>query len=166
MLNRITQTGRPVLLTVLGLVLAIGALMPVTEAAAQNEQFMELLRKDLQTDKIALMTAALELTDPQGEVFWPIYREYQLELSKIGDAKIAQIKDYAANYENMSAEKASELVKISFDLQEKQLKLMKKTHKKVSKEIDPIVAARFTQVENQLLMLINLQVASEMPLVK
>ena len=70
-MNRIKLAGNPVLLAVLGLVLTLGALMPVTEAAAQGEPYLELLRQDLQTDKVAIMTQALELTEEQGAVFWP-----------------------------------------------------------------------------------------------
>lgn len=165
-MNRIKLAGSPVLLAVLGLVLTLGALMPATEAAAQGEPYLELLRTDLQTDKVAIMTQALQLTEEQGAVFWPIYREYQNKLSSLGDVKIANIKDFAANYENMTADKASDLAKAAFDNQEKQLKLLKKTHKKVSKAIDPIVAGRFYQVENVLLNVIGLQISAEMPLLK
>lgn len=151
---------------VLALVLTAVLLAPVTDALAQGEPFVELMRTDLQADKVLLMTAAMELTDAQGEVFWPIYRDYQTKLSTIGDGRIKLIKDYAQNYETMTDEKAAELMKTSFKLQEDQLSLLKKTHKKVAKEVGPIVAARFAQAENQMLMLINLQIASEMPLIK
>ena len=143
------MSQRNTLMGTLILVLALGTLIPVSDASAQGEPFMELMRKDIQTDKVLLMTTSLALSDAEGEVFWPIYREYQTDLSTLGDGKIAQIKDYAANYENMTGDKAAELAKTSLNLAEKQLKLLKKTHKKVSKEINPIVAARFLQIEKQ-----------------
>ncbi|MFT5233716.1 MAG: hypothetical protein ACI9UK_001087 [Candidatus Krumholzibacteriia bacterium] len=158
--------GRQMALTALVLLLTIVTLSPVSDAAAQGEPFMELLRKDIQADKIAMMTVALGLTEAEGEIFWPIYRDHNNELSKIGDGRLMLIKDYAANYETMTEEKAKELAKTSFSLREDKLKLLKSTHKKVSKEVGSIVAARFAQIENQLLMLIDLQIASEMPLVK
>jgi len=154
------------LLTTFVLLLTILALNPVAEAVAQGEPFMELLRQDIQADKVALMTVALALTDEEGEVFWPLYREYNNELSKIGDSRISLIKDYAANYDSMTEEKAKELAKTSFSLREDRMKLLKKTHKKVDKAIGSIVATRFAQIENQLVMLIDLQIASEMPLIK
>jgi len=175
MSHRNSFVRRHTLVITLALVLAVWTLAPASEALAQeaqetqdatNEQFIELLRQDIQADKIALMTAALQLTNEQGEKFWPLYREYQVELSAIGDSRIKLIKDYAANYQAMTEEKAAELSKTSFGLQEKRISLLKKTHKKVSKEIGPILATRFAQVENQLLMLIDLQIASEMPLIK
>lgn len=157
---------RNALLATLVLVLTALTLGPVADAAAQGEPYVELMRKDLQAEKVMLMTAALPMTPEEGEIFWPIYREYSLELSKLGDGRIQLIKDYAANYETMTDEVAKNLAKTSFDLKEKQLKLLKKTHKKVSKELGPILAARFSQVETQILLLINLQISLELPLVK
>ncbi len=148
------------------LVLVALALAPVSEATAQGEPFLELMRTDIQADKVMLLTAALEMTDEQGEKFWPLYREYQNELATIGDGRLKLIKDYAANYDAMTAEKAAVLAKTSFSLQDDRLSLLKKTHKKVGKEIGPILATRFVQIENQLLTLIDLQIASEMPLIK
>jgi len=148
------------------LVMGFVALAPVSQAVAQGEPFMELLRQDIQADKVALMTAALPLTEEEAEKFWPIYREYTTKLSSIGDARLKLIKDYAANYDAMTEEKASDLAKTSFSLREDKLSLLKKTHKKVSKEVGAIVATRFAQIENQLLMLIDMQIASEMPLIK
>jgi len=154
------------MLTTLVLVLVVGMLAPVTETLAQGEPFVELMRKDIQSEKVMLMTVALELTDEEGEKFWPLYRDYQTELSKLGDRRIQMIKDFAANYDTMTEDKAKELAKESFDLQEKRLSLLKKTHKKVSKEIGHILATRFAQIEKQMLDLIDLQLASEMPLIK
>ena len=157
---------RNALLATLALVLTALTLGPVADAVAQGEPFVELMRKDLQSEKVMLMTEALPLTPEEGEIFWPIYREYSLELSKIGDGRIQLIKDYAANYETMTDEVAKNLAKTSFDLKEKQLKLLKKTHKKVSKELGPIQAARFAQIESQIMLLINLQISLELPLIK
>jgi len=156
---------RSVLLATLVLTVAALTIGPVSEAKAQGEPFIELMRKDIQAEKVMLMTVALEPTDAEGEIFWPLYREYQIELSKIGDRQIKLIKEFGANYESLTEEVAKDLAKTSFRLREDQLKLLKKTHKKVSKEVNPILAARFAQIESQLLLLVNLQIAEEMPLI-
>lgn len=149
-----------VALLVVGLVVCTNAV----PAQAQGEQYLELIRQDLKTAKIAYMTEGMELTPEQGDVFWPIYREYQNDLSKIGDRRVAAIKDYAEHFDKMTAEKASEIIKGSFKNQKDALSLLEKTAKKVSKELDPITAARFIQVERTLNLLIDLQLAGEIPL--
>jgi len=165
MINK-RMTVRSATTLVVGLVLVVGVLAAAVPAQAQtqNEQYMELMHQDLRTNKLAVMTEAMALTDEQGEVFWPIYREYQTNLSVIGDKRIAMIKDYAENYENMTGEKASELMKIWFGQQKDRLSLLEKTSKKIAKATDPVTAARFIQVENAVNMLIDLQIASELPL--
>lgn len=158
------MTLRKVTTLFVGLAMVAGALTVAVPAQADGEQYLELMRQDLQTTKTAYMTEGMQLTAEQGEIFWPIYRDYQNKLSQIGDRRIANIKDYAEHFEAMTGEKASDILKSSFKNRKDALGLLEKTAKKVSKEIDPITAARFTQVEHTLNLLIDLQLAGEIPL--
>ena len=74
-----------------------------------DEAYLEMLRADMRTQKVAAITEVLDLTDAEGEVFWPIYREYELEISKLGDKRVALIKDFAMHYDTLSNEKAAEI---------------------------------------------------------
>jgi hypothetical protein len=130
-----------------------------------QEDFIELLRQDLKTQKVAIITEAMEFTEEESNVFWPVYRKYDFELTKLGDENLAIIKEYAANYENMTNEKAKELMDRSIKYREDVLKLRKKYFKEFQKVLPVIKAARFMQVENQIGLLIDLQIASELPLV-
>jgi hypothetical protein len=147
-------------------VLVIGVTLTavVDVAQAQGEQYLELVRQDLKTAKIGYMTEGMQLTTEQGDVFWPLYREYQAELAKVGDRRIANIKDYAEHFEAMTEDKAAEILKQSFKNRKDQMNLLEKYAKKVSKALDPVTAARFVQVENTLNLLIDLQLAGEIPL--
>ena len=142
------------------------AVISVPAAVAAQESLIEMLRADVRAEKVALITGTMEFTDAQAEAFWPVYREYEAELAKITDAAIANIKDYAANYEQMTDEKAKEIVDRSFANQEKRLALQKKYYAKLSKALEPITAAKFMQVERQISMLIDLQVAAGLPFFK
>ena len=138
---------------------------PVAGFAQQNlDEIIELLRADIRTGKIGWMTEAMQRQRQQSEVFLPLYREYQNELMAIGDERIALAKDYAEKYASLTVEEAKDISKRWFDQQERRFKLLKKYHDKVAKAVDPVVAARFVQVENTLQMAIDLQVASGTPL--
>jgi len=139
--------------------------MPVLAAHAQ-EQYLELLRSDLKKDKVATITEAMDFTSGEAEKFWPIYREYDLKLSTLGDRRIAAIKEYAANYETMTNDKAEKLAKTFLNIDEDYLDLRNEYFNKVKKALSATVAARFLQVENQLNTLVQLQVMSQLPLVK
>lgn len=145
------------------LCITLALLAAAPAAVSGQESLIELLRADVRAEKVALITETMMLTDEQAEVFWPIYRDYEAELGKITDTRIAGIKDYAANYDQMTEAKAKELIDGAFAAMEKRLALQKKYFKKISKALDPVTAARFMQVENEINLLVDLQIASELP---
>jgi hypothetical protein len=134
--------------------------------AQDVDSFIELLRSDVQTEKKAIITEVMHFTEAEAAAFWPVYRNYEVDLAKLGDARVALIKDYAANYETMTDAKASELMDRVFKFQEERLKLRKKYFQEVSKILSPTKAAKWAQLENQVGLLLDLQIASELPLVE
>jgi hypothetical protein len=143
----------------------VAALLCITANAFAQDP-LEVLRKDLQTNKVAIVTASIPLTEKQGEQFWPLYREYNNELMKLGDRRVAAIKKFAANYDSVDEKLADELVKESIKIQNERTNLLEKYYKKVSKVVGGVTAARFIQVENQMLTLIDAQIATQIPLIK
>ena len=130
-----------------------------------QDDFIELLRQDLKTQKVAIITETMNFTEEESNVFWPVYRKYDFEASKLGDERLAIIKDYADHYEKMTDEKAKELMDRSIKLEENRLKLRKKFYKEFQKVLPAIKATRFVQVDNQMNLLLNLQIAEELPLI-
>ncbi len=130
-----------------------------------QQSYFELLRQDLATKKVALITEVMQFTDQEAEVFWPLYREFDFEKAKIGDETLKLIKDYAEHFENITDEKAVELMNTSFDLKNKKLGLNRNYLKKFGKVIAPARAVKFMQVMNQIDMIIDIQVASQLPLI-
>ena len=140
-------------------------LLPAVVAGQGLDKYMEMLRSDLRTQKTEMLTDALKLTDAQAPKFWPIQREYETELAKIQDARIAMIKDYAKNYDNMTDAKATELMSQVFKLEDQRNALLKKYAGKVAKAVSPMEAARFVQVEKLVQSLLDVQVRGDVPLI-
>jgi len=140
-------------------------LMAVNTAARAQANLMELVRSDIRAEAQTIMTAAMQLSNEEAEKFWPVYREYELERSKWGDQRLAMIKSYADQYQSITDETAKQLADQWFKLQDNRLKLWKDFYERFEKEVSASVAARFIQVENQLNMLMDIQIASELPLV-
>ncbi len=131
------------------------------------DAYVELLKSDIRTKKVAIITEAMQFKDKEASVFWPIHREYELKLSKLIDDDIAIIRDYVKHHENLTDEKAGELVDKVFVLEKKRLKLKKKYFKKFERALSTTIAAKFMlQVEEQINLLIDLQIAEELPLIK
>jgi hypothetical protein len=128
--------------------------------------FVELARSDIKTQKALIIAENLPMTEDEASEFWPLHREYEGELSKLNDQKLALIVRYAKNYQTMTDQEAGELANASFDLEAKKTDLKRKYFKKFTKVVHATKAARFFQLESQLNMALDLQVAAALPLIK
>ena len=134
--------------------------------AGNLRAFIELARSDLRTGKAIILAENMPLTEEEGAEFWPLQREYQFELTKLNDVKLTLIQQYAATYEAMTDGQASDLAKKTFDLEQKKTDLKRKYFKKFVKVMPAKKAARFFQIDNQLNMAVDLQLAASLPLIK
>jgi hypothetical protein len=134
--------------------------------AGNLRAFVELARSDLKTQKALIIAENLPMKEDEAAEFWPVQRDYETELSKLNDQKLALIVRYARSYQTMSDADATELAKSSFDLEAKKTDLKRKYFKKFSKVMPATKAARFFQIENQLNMVVDLRVAASLPLIK
>jgi hypothetical protein len=137
------------------------------ENREQNlESYVDLLRQDVKTQKVAILNQMLNLSPDQSAKFWPVYAEYDKELTSLVNQRIAAIKEYAANYGNLGDAKASELAHKALDLESRRNALKKKYFDRFAKVLSGKFAAKFLQIENQLLMIIDLQLAANLPVVE
>jgi hypothetical protein len=128
--------------------------------------YSELLRSDLRAQKVAVITEVMEFTEAEDAAFWPIYREYDVELSTINDARVGLIAEYAKTYDAMTDEVADRIARAALDLEARRHALKVKYFDRVKTVLSAKQAARFLQVENQLLMIIDLQISALLPVVK
>jgi len=144
--------------------------MKVTAAPAMPDEqnldaYIKLLRQDVRSQKSAVMSEVMQLDPDEAATFWPIYRDYDAELTKINDLRIANIKEYASSYNQLTDAKADELVVNAMAYQKLRTELLAKYYERIKKEMGAITAARFVQVEYQLLLIIDLQIDSALPIV-
>ena len=76
------------------------------------------------------------------------------------------IKEFAANYESMTDQKAQELMTDSFSIRMQNLVIMQNFAKELTKFMPAKKVLRVMQIENKLNAAIELQLASEIPLAK
>jgi hypothetical protein len=105
----------------------------------------------------------LLLTRAEGEAFWPVYNEYQVELAQHTEQLQSLIKDYVQNYRTLDDAKAKELMDKSIELQEQRLSLLRKYAGNLAKVLPMKQVAKFYQVESQMLRLMDLQINTELP---
>jgi len=133
---------------------------PLTDADIQ------LLRSDIQADKNEIITRVMQFTDPESTAFWPIYRDYAREQQKVGDERVQLIKDYAQRYDTMDDASARNMVQRLFNVEAKLGNLRQEYWPKFDKAIGAKRAAKFFQVDSRLSLLVNLQLVSEIPMIR
>ena len=144
-----------------------------TKAADKNDTkemnlraYAELLRADVRAEKVAILTELMQFTEAEDKAFWPIYREYDVELSKVNDERVGMIDEYAKNYTQVTDALADKLALKALELETRRTAVKQKYYERIKSALSAKTAARFLQVENQLLMVIDLQIAASLPIVK
>jgi hypothetical protein len=133
----------------------------------QNIQaYIELLRADVRQQKAEMVGAVMQLSAADAAKFWPIYEEYDAELAKLNDLRVANIQDYVSSYDQMTDAKADELIQKALSYHKQRSELLAKYYERVKQALGGIEAARFIQVEDQLLLIIDLQIDSALPIVE
>ena len=84
---------------------------PGASPSASLDQDIKMLRADVQSSRKAITAENMNLTADEATKFWPIYDEYAAEVAKIGDDRVALIKDYAANYDTMTDDQANHFIR-------------------------------------------------------
>ena len=129
-------------------------------------QELDLLRKDIRSQKKQLVAQNLKLSDREAEKFWPIYDRYTAELVKINDKKWAAIGEYADHYGTLTDQQAMSLMKQWEEVDVAAAQLRAKYLPIVAEAIGGKNAATFAQIDRRLTLMIELQLSSRIPLLQ
>ncbi|MFI5170369.1 MAG: hypothetical protein ACHQM7_08420 [Vicinamibacterales bacterium] len=144
------------------------AAKPAPDAAqvrAEMDKAVEALRKDARAGKADIVGKTMALDSTQAAAFWPIYKQYETELQALGDERLAVIQDLAEHWTSLDDAKAKGLLERQVAYEDKRLALTKKYKDLMLKALPAKTVARFLQVDSRLNKLIDLTIASEIPLV-
>jgi hypothetical protein len=128
--------------------------------------FVELVRSDIRTQKTYILAQNMELTNDEAVEFWPLQREYNLELNRLYDRRFALIRKFLSTYDSITDDQACQLADEALSLEESRTRLKRKYFTEFSKVITPRKAVRFFQIENQINAAIDLRIAAALPLIK
>jgi hypothetical protein len=137
----------------------------MTEEEA-NDANIELMRQDIRAERKKIIAANMPLTETEATKFWPVYDRYIGETRKVNDNRYALIKEYAKSYQSMNDAQARSFIKKWLSLDQENTNLRLKFIPEFEKVISPKKTALLFQLDRRLGMMIELQLASHVPLVK
>jgi len=130
-----------------------------------NDANIQLMRQNIRSERKKIIAANMPLTETEAPRFWPLYDRYIAETVKVNDGRYALIKEYAQNYSTMTDEQAAGFIKrwLAFDQDNTQLRVQ--FIPQFEKVISPKKTALFFQLDRRVAMMIELQLASQVPLI-
>ena len=146
--------------------LSIACILLVTASVhAQTNDELTLIQSIWGMDKKAIIEEFMDLSEQEESVFWTLYEPYEDARKELGSERVSIITDYVESYASLSNEKATELMNAAINNNIAMQKLLKKTFKKMSKELTPLRAGQFIQMENYLMNMILMSIQNELPFV-
>jgi hypothetical protein len=131
-----------------------------------NDAYIQLMRQDIRGERKKVVAANMPLTETEATKFWPVYDRYIAETVKVNDVRYGLIKEYSQNYPKMTDTQANSFIQrwVTLDGDNTQLRL--KYIPEFEKVISPKKTALFFQIDRRVAMMIELQLASQIPLLQ
>jgi Spy/CpxP family protein refolding chaperone len=102
----------------------VSATLAVVLAWAQTRDEIELTRTKVQTERQQIVSDYMKLTDKEAERFWPIYRDYRNDISKVNDRLLRAVESFAKSYDKMTDEQARTLLSEFQDIQARRVRTL------------------------------------------
>ena len=140
--------------------------VPAPQGQALSDQDIQMLRKNLRSQRKQVIAANMKLTDAEAEKFWPLYDQYVSDLVKSNNRKYELIKQYVQAEGSLTDAQADSAVKqwISVDQSVSELRL--KYLPAFRKILSAKNTALFYQLDRRIQLMIDLQLASALPLIE
>jgi cell division protein FtsB len=137
---------------------------PQITLQGMSPQELQMMRHDLTKQKQKLIAENLPMTESEAVKFWAVYQKYSDELNEVNNEKFAMLHSYAQNYRSMSNDDAMIFMRRWLELDEKAVQLRSKYLPLVRDALPGKKAATFFQLDERISMMINLEFASQLPL--
>ena len=141
-------------------------LMPRAWAQGNGDRSVQLTRSAIQAERQAILAANLELDERESAVFWPLYQEYRDTLDAVNNQRAELLEQYFASYETLTDSEASALLQRHLAWEKDVLGVRNAYAKKMGKVLPGKTVARFFQIENKMDLIVEYELAGEIPLVK
>jgi hypothetical protein len=150
---------------VLGITLCI-ICAAYARAQPDHDRAVQLTRAAIQAERQTILAANLELDEKESAVFWPLYQQYRDALESLIDTRVSLLEEFFASYETLTDDEALDLLERHLDWEKEVLKVRTAYAKKMRKVLSGKTVARFFQIENKMDLIVEYELAGEIPLIK
>jgi len=131
-----------------------------------TDEDIQILRKDIRSQRKQIIAANMNLSDSEAEKFWPVYEQYVSDLVKLNGTKYDLIKQYIQTKGALSDTEAEAAVDQWVSVDQSVGELRKKYIPLFRKVLSPKNTALFYQLDRRVQLMIDLQLASSIPMIQ
>ena len=146
--------------------LLLGLYLSVNAQTKYFERDIEGLRSDLREESKKIFADNMVLTPEEAKIFWPLYDEYRATMKPFGDREVKLTERYMLDYYAMDDSVASRLLDDIMKLDSDKIAVQNEYIKKMKKVLPSKVVGKFYQIEKRLNLLIDIEKASRIPILK
>ncbi len=140
--------------------------VPNAWSQLDDDRAVGLTRSAIQAERQAILAANLELDEKESAVFWPLYQEYRKALESAVNTRVDLLNQYFASYQTLTDKEAIALLNKHIAWEQEVLSVRGAYVKKMSKALSGKTVARFFQIENKMDIIVEYELAGEIPLIK
>ena len=123
----------------------------------------ELIKSYFKLTKMAIVEDAMGLSEEDGNIFWPIYKQYDAEATVWNQYRIDYLMDYVDKVENITNEEVDAFLKRANTYSKKMGALKTKYYKQIKKGLSSKVAIRFILVEEYIQTIVKYELLETLP---
>ena len=142
------------------------AVVPNAWSQFEDDRAVQLTRSAIQAERQAILATNLELSEKESAIFWPLYEEYRKALESAVNTRVDLLNQYFASYETLTDLEATALLDKHIAWEKEVLKVRSTYAKKMGKALSGKTVARFFQIENKMDIIVEYELAGEIPLIK
>ena len=131
-----------------------------------TDEDIQMLRKDIRSQRKQIIAANMNLSDSEAEKFWPVYEQYVSDLVKLNGTKYALIKQYIQTKGALNDAEAEAAVNQWVSVDQSVGELRKKYVPLFRKVLTARNTALFYQLDRRVQLMIDLQLASSIPMIQ
>lgn len=125
---------------------------------------VEMTRANVKAARLEIAQANMNLTTAEGAKFWPIYKEYQAEITKKNDKLVKMLGDFVKSDKPMSDGDLMKAMDTYLGLEKDTLTIRQKYAKKLRGAVPAIKVARWLQIESKMDAVVKFDLATNVPL--
>jgi Spy/CpxP family protein refolding chaperone len=134
--------------------------------ASSEADILKAARTEVQSTRAEIMAKNLTLTAEQAAKFWPAFESYQKEQNAVIDEHLSAIKRYVDGYQTLDDASALALINAHLRRDDKMDALRKKWLAEFQKVLPTKAAVRVIQIDRRLAMAAQMELSSQVPLVR